>query len=161
MNTIFKKLNYRDNKTIYVVHAPDSFKGATNDMKSVAMVKTASSASGKIQFIIAFVKTQKEVDDFARTLVPRLEDDAIFWLAYPKKTSKKYACEFNRDTGWAALGRQGYEGVRMVAIDEDWSALRFRRAENIKVMTRSFAMSETGRKKVTAAKKVSKTKKVR
>jgi hypothetical protein len=48
-----------------------------------------------------------------------------------------------------------------VAIDEDWSALRFRRAENIKVMTRSFAMSETGRKKVTAAKKVSKTKKVR
>ncbi len=41
----------------------------------------------------------------------------------------------------------------MVAIDEDWSALRFRKAENIKTMTRGFAMSETGKKKVAAEKK--------
>ena len=42
--------------------------------------------------------------------------------------------------------------VRMVAIDEDWSALRFRKAEHIKTMTRSFAMSEAGKNKVAAAK---------
>jgi hypothetical protein len=154
MNTIFKKLNYRDSKTIYVLNAPDSFINATNDMKSIATVRTTPSASGKIQFIIAFVITQKEVDDFTKALIPLLDDDAIFWFAYPKKASKKYVCEFNRDTGWASLGRQGYEGVRMVAIDEDWSALRFRRAENIKVMTRSFAMSETGKKKISKTKKV-------
>jgi hypothetical protein len=154
MNTIFKNLNYRDSKTIYVLNAPDSFINATNDMKSIATVRTTPSASGKIQFIIAFVITQKEVDDFTKALIPLLDDDAIFWFAYPKKASKKYVCEFNRDTGWASLGRQGYEGVRMVAIDEDWSALRFRRAENIKVMTRSFAMSETGKKKISKTKKV-------
>ena len=38
----------------------------------------------------------------------------------------------------------------MVAIDEDWSALRFRRAEFIKAMKRdpSRAGSETGRARV-------------
>ena len=34
------------------------------------------------------------------------------------------------------MGAAGFEPVRMVAIDEDWSALRFRRAEFIKTMTR-------------------------
>ena len=59
----------------------------------------------------------------------------MVWFAYPKGSSKKYKCEFNRDTGWSAVGKQGFEPVRMVASDEDWSALRFRRVEFIKKMT--------------------------
>lgn len=47
-------------------------------------------------------------------------------------TSRRYTCEFNRDTGWAALHKAGFDTVRQVAIDEDWSALRFRRIEYIK-----------------------------
>jgi hypothetical protein len=34
-----------------------------------------------------------------------------------------------------------------VAIDEDWSALRFRKVAFIKTMTRSFAMTEEGKEK--------------
>jgi hypothetical protein len=39
----------------------------------------------------------------------------------------------------------------MVAIDEDWSALRFRRVEFIRTMTRDKkrAITEKGQKKVT------------
>ena len=70
------------------------------------------------------------------------------WYAYPKGTSKRYTCEFNRDNGWAVVGEQGFEPVRQVAIDEDWSALRFRKVSFIKTMTRSFAMTEEGKKKV-------------
>jgi len=54
------------------------------------------------------------------------------WFAYPQGTSKRYTCEFNRDTGWSALRSAGFDTVRQVAIDEDWSALRFRRVEYIK-----------------------------
>jgi hypothetical protein len=62
--------------------------------------------------------------------------DAIVWFAYPKGTSKRYTCDFNRDTGWDVLGRLGFEPVRQVALDEDWSALRFRRAEFIQSLRR-------------------------
>ncbi len=34
------------------------------------------------------------------------------------------------------MGKAGFEPVRMVAIDEDWSAVRFRRVEFIKTMNR-------------------------
>ena len=67
--------------------------------------------------------------------------------AYPKASSKRYQCEFNRDTGWAAVGVAGFESVRQVAIDEDWSALRFRRTEYVKKLTRdaSRMSSEAGK----------------
>ena len=67
----------------------------------------------------------------------------------PPGTSKKYKCEFNRDSGWLVLGAAGFEPVRMVAIDDDWSALRFRRVEHIKKMARNpdGAISTAGKSK--------------
>jgi hypothetical protein len=105
----------------------------------------------EIAFSLAFVTRQKEVDAIAKTVARKAKGDAIVWFAYPKGTSKKHQCEFNRDTGWAALGAAGFEGVRMVAIDEDWSALRFRRVEFIQTMARDKkrAMTKQGKKKVT------------
>ena len=49
------------------------------------------------------------------------------------------------------MGEAGFEPVRMVAIDEDWSALRFRRAEFIKNMTRpeEYRYSEHAKKAAT------------
>jgi hypothetical protein len=54
------------------------------------------------------------------------------WFAYPKGTSKKYTCNFNRDTGWDAMKALGFDTVGIAAIDADWTALRFRREEHIK-----------------------------
>jgi hypothetical protein len=49
------------------------------------------------------------------------------------------------------MGAAGFEPVRMVAIDEDWSALRFRRVEFIKTLERGSARALTaeGRKRAT------------
>jgi len=54
-----------------------------------------------------------------------------------------------RDDGWQVLGDIGYEGVRMVAIDEDWSALRLRKTSYIKILKHNpkRAISREGKKK--------------
>jgi hypothetical protein len=65
-------------------------------------------------------------------LAGKAEGDALLWFAYPKGTSKNYQCDFNRDTGWSVIRDAGFDTVRQVAIDDDWSALRFRRVEYIK-----------------------------
>jgi hypothetical protein len=157
MNATFKKLNLKSQGIIYVINSPDSFKKEIDEIEGETTVKTSLSGAKTITFFLGFVTKQKEVDDLTKKVVPLMDDDGVFWFAYPKGSSKRYKCEFNRDNGWAELGKQGFEGVRMVAIDEDWSALRFRKAEHIKSMTRSFAMSDEGKKKV-AAKKVAKKK---
>ena len=136
-----------------VVNAPDSFAGNIIEMKSETKVLSALSASAGVPFFLAFVTKQQEVDTWTEKIVPLLAKDGLLWFAYPKGTSKKYKCEFNRDSGWARLGKHNFEPVRMVAIDEDWSALRFRHVDNIKTMTRSRTISDAGNQKMSAVKK--------
>lgn len=157
LDPIFKKLNYKDQSTIYILDAPDSFVPNMQSMEAFAEVKNSLTGARNANFILAFVKTQRQIDGMATKVPQLLDGDAVLWFAYPKGTSKKYTCDFNRDTGWNAFGALGFEPVRMVAIDEDWSALRLRRVEHIKTMTRSFAMSEAGKKKADTAKKAAKT----
>ncbi|HEY0066542.1 MAG TPA: hypothetical protein VGB46_04245 [Flavisolibacter sp.] len=145
MTPLFNKLNLKDQKEILVVNAPESFLKETAQIEREVQVFQDPKKVKKTGFAIAFVTQQKDIDSLAPVLAGKLDGDGILWFCYPKGTSKKYKCDFNRDTGWQTLGKLGFEGVRMVAIDEDWSALRFRRAEYIKTMKRSFAMSEEGK----------------
>jgi hypothetical protein len=149
MSPIFNKLNLKSQTEILVLNAPESFEPELAALNNVTIRRNAADVK-EIGFSLAFVTKQKEVDAIARTVARKATGDAIVWFAYPKGTSKKYKCDFNRDTGWAALGAAGFEGVRMVAIDEDWSALRFRRVEFIKTMARdkNRDMSKEGKKKV-------------
>lgn len=153
MTPLFKKLNLKDQRSIHVVQAPDSFQAELKAINKTVSVATSLSDSQPVEFFLAFVTKQHEVNNWSKQVSTRLVDDGLLWLAYPKGSSKKYTCEFNRDTGWAELGKLGFEPVRQVAIDEDWSALRFRKVAHIKKMTRSFAMTSEGKQKVKATKK--------
>lgn len=148
MDAVFKKMNFKSSPTVVVVNAPVSFQPNIETMKTLTSFLDDVSAVEKTDFIIAFCTKQNEVDTVAVQAAEKLEGDGLLWFAYPKGTSKKLTCEFNRDTGWAVLGQLGFEGVRAVAIDEDWSALRFRRVEFIKKMTRSSALTELGKERI-------------
>ena len=153
MTPLFKKLNYKDQKSLHIIQAPDSFLPEMKAMGDVAKVITSLTGSEPVEFFLAFVTKQNEVNSLSKKVSKCLVEDGLLWLAYPKGSSKKYTCDFNRDSGWAELGKLGFEPVRQVAIDEDWSALRFRQVAHIKKMTRSFAMTSEGKKKAQAARK--------
>ena len=143
MTPIFKKLNLKDQNEILVINSPESFEPELASLSDVTIQRSIGDLQ-QINFSLAFVTQQAEVDNLARIIAQRAEGDAILWFAYPKASSKNYTCEFNRDTGWAVLGELGFEAVRQVAIDADWSALRFRRVEFIKTLTRAKKNRLTG-----------------
>jgi hypothetical protein len=152
MHELLKKLNHKG-QDIYCLNAPPSF---LNDLaQSGATVHNRIDAANEIEFVLVFVTLQKEIDNLVPELVPKLKGDALLWMCYPKSSSKRHKCDFNRDTGWAIMGRYNLEGVRMVAIDDDWSALRFRNVAYIKTMTRSklAALSAEGKRKTAYTKK--------
>jgi hypothetical protein len=147
MTPLFKKLNYKAQTLIACYGAPASFLPELKAMKSIAPYVLDADAKQKQNFIIIFCITQKQVDAGAKLLKTAANADAIVWFCYPKMSSKKYTCEFNRDTGWAKLGAANWEPVRAVAIDDDWTALRFKPAVQIRTMTRGMAISEEGKAK--------------
>jgi hypothetical protein len=152
MTSTFRKLNLKDQTAIVVLGSPETFEAELAALSGVAVVRNLRDAR-EIEFSLAFVTQQKEVDRLAKAIGAKAKGDAVVWFAYPKGTSKNYTCEINRDTGWQTLGDAGFEPVRMIAIDEDWSAVRFRRAEFIKTLIRDkkHALSKQGKAK--AAKK--------
>lgn len=153
-SAVFAKLNLKDQTELVVLNAPESFEHELSTLRAVSIRRGSSWLRGA-SFVLAFVTKQTEVDSLAKALTKTTAADAVVWFAYPKGSSKRYRCEFNRDTGWQALGAAGFEPVRMVAIDADWSAARFRRAEHIKRMTRdpARALSKVGKARAVKERK--------
>ncbi|MGV3762983.1 hypothetical protein [Parapedobacter sp.] len=136
MTPVFKKLNFKQQREILILNAPAEFKGEWEAIAQDTAVRHATHAIDEIEFVLTFVKTKAEIDQTTALICDKLKGDAVVWFAYPKGTSKKYRAEINRDRGWEALGKSGFEPVRQVAIDDDWSAVRFRKVEFIKTMSR-------------------------
>lgn len=153
MDQVFAKLNLKDENSLVILGAPVSFERILATLKGVRVMRTAPS-TGSIPFALAFATTQAQVDAAVRQIVPRAADDIKLWIAYPKQTSTRFTCEFNRDTGWDTLGASGYERVSQVSLDDDWSAIRFRRVEHIPMLMRdpNWALTPQGRDRATAAR---------
>lgn len=152
MSPLFAKLNFKGHARILAIDAPASFESELAALNEVA-VDRAPSSGEPYGFAIGFAVARADLDRVSAQLIAAAPGDAVVWVAYPKKTSKRYRCDFDRDSGWTALGDAGFEPVRQVAIDEDWSALRFRRVEYIKHLKRDATrtLSAQGRARTNSA----------
>ena len=130
MTSVFTKLNLKDEAEIVVLDAPASFEGELQALRKVTLRRSLGEV-GKVVFALVFATQKSQVDRLSKSLAARAEGDAVLWFAYPKGSSKRFKCDFNRDTGWDVIRAAGWDSVRQVAIDADWSALRFRRQEFI------------------------------
>ena len=131
MPTTFEKLNLKSKTEILVLNAPDSFEKELDSLRNIHVHRQLEKVKA-FEFALAFATTQAEVNRLSKAFAAKAKGDVVLWFAYPKGTSKKYKCDFNRDNGWDELRKLGFDTVRQVAIDEDWSALRFRRVESSK-----------------------------
>lgn len=151
MDKLLKKLNYKDEKEVLVLNSPDSFRGIIDLMKENTNLCEDIQKKVEVEFAIVFVMKQDEINTIVPILAEKIKGDKTIWFCYPKKTSKRYVSEINRDNGWSIMGKCSFEPVRQVSIDDDWSAIRFRNVEYIKNITRkeSFALTDKAKEMTT------------
>jgi hypothetical protein len=85
----------------------------------------SSRADGTYSFVQFFATRLSEVSTFAQRLSKHAAPDALVWISFPKKSSKLVG-NLSRDIIREAMDGAGWRAVSIVAIDEVWSALRFR-----------------------------------
>lgn len=127
MNELLKKMNYKQGLAA-VLNAPKEFEPILTAWKpevEVLRELPAEDSEKKIAFILVFAASEKDVMSRIPSLKPRVGPGTVFWVAFPKKTSPTYASDINRDILWKLMEPMGFSPNRNVAIDEDWSALRF------------------------------------
>ena len=78
-----------------------------------------------LDFVIVFVGSAADIRKLAQPAVKSLREDGMLWLCYPKLTGT-INTDISRDRGWEPVNDLGFAGVRQIAIDSTWSALRFR-----------------------------------
>ena len=112
--SLAKKLNIKEGMKVQVIGKP-----ADVDLGDVA-VAASSTAEG----VIVFVKRLADVDATCGPLVDAAKEDRIAWIVYPK--AGQLGTDLYRDVLWKHLLMKGIQGVRQIAIDDVWSAMRFR-----------------------------------
>jgi hypothetical protein len=86
----------------------------------------------KLNFVQLFVNNRLELENWLPRVIPRLNDDAIFWVTYPKQSSK-VKTDINRDSlAEIVQDISTYRPVSAVSVDEKWSAMRLREKEKVK-----------------------------
>ena len=132
MKNLLDKLNYKGQKRISVINDEGAFIQSIYSEINDLVIDQKIDPRYPYEFIIIFVKTIAEVEQIAPITIHNLKADGVLWFCYPKKTSSKYSSDIDRDHGWKVLNDSGLYGIRLVSIDQDWSAFRFRNKKYIK-----------------------------
>ncbi|CAN7745254.1 hypothetical protein LJR153_006546 [Paenibacillus sp. LjRoot153] len=119
---LLKKLRYKEGRAL-VMQAPEGYKLGIEDH---------GAPSGTYEFVQLFINHAADVDTWVHKAIAHLNEDALFWITYPKQSSK-IKTDINRDSLFALVGDStDYRAVSNVAVDDTWSALRFRHKSKVK-----------------------------
>lgn len=119
---LMNKLKYREGRA-GVAYKPEELPSE---------LEKADEPTGTYAFLLVFAGNAREAMERIKGAIPHLEEDAVFWLAYPKKSSG-IKTDINRDIIWRMVEAEtDYTLVSNVSIDSTWSALRLRRKDKTK-----------------------------
>jgi hypothetical protein len=121
-----QKLQLKEGQGVSVLNAPQ---GYLEKLEVGLAGNTISSEAGSnLEAVILFVSSLAEAKELAPGAIQAARPDALLWIAYPKGSSKVKA-DVNRDSLWEAVKPMGLRPVRLIALDETWSVMRFRPVE--------------------------------
>ncbi|MDP4145940.1 MAG: DUF3052 domain-containing protein [Bacillota bacterium] len=132
MNPVLKKIKYTEQNPVLILNAPEEYQDVLKDINS----EIHTEIKGTYKFIQVFVKSMDEVKSVIEDVTSALDGDGYLWICYPKGTSKKYKSDCKRDVLVDAISPYNFLGVTLVAIDNDWSAMRFRDVKYIKSLNK-------------------------
>jgi hypothetical protein len=132
MDALLAKLNYKGQKRVAIIDTPQNFiEYFENALKGV-QIDNEIDPRFPYEFLVLFVRTVGDVERLAPMALHNLISDGKLWFVYPKKGSKTLRSDLDRDHGWEILTNRGLDKVRLVSVDKEWSALRFRNVRFIK-----------------------------
>ena len=127
--SLLEKLQLKDEKNLLLQGLPLAIEKQFIKL-SFSKNVTPLLKSKRIDFALIFAFSQKQLKEILKDVIPALHAEAKFWVAYPKASSK-IASDLSRDASWDFIAAHGFETVRMVAVDNLWSAVRFKKPETL------------------------------
>lgn len=133
---LLEKLQLKDEKNLLIQGLPSSvekqFVKLSYNKNLTPLLKTR-----KVDFALIFAINQLQLNNILKELFSALHYDCKLWIAYPKTTSK-IVSDLNRDASWDILSKNDYEAIRQVTLDHVWTAMRFKKIDQLPNKNRTF-----------------------
>ena len=129
INSIVRKLGIKPGMRVLIVSAPPAYLKLLAPLPEGVVISSVK--DGTYPFIQFFPTSLADISKLVPGLLKHAAPGALLWIAYPKKTSG-IESDLSRDLISEAMNGTGWRPVSIIAIDEVWSALRFRPVEDVK-----------------------------
>lgn len=117
-----KKLGIKEGHIVLLVNEPSHYILLFEDMPEVNYVENPPRES--IDFIHLFCTRKVDFEKQSLQLKPALKMTGMLWVSWPKGSSK-IETDLNRDYIREYLLENGLVDVKVCAVDQDWSGLKF------------------------------------
>lgn len=129
MTSVVKKLGLKPGMRALVLGAPSGYMNSLVPLPD--RIEVSRRLGGAHEFVQFFATNKSDIVKSAKKLLQSAAPGALVWITYPKKTSGVDS-DLSRESVWAAMKGTGWRPVSQIAIDEVWSALRFRPTQDVK-----------------------------
>lgn len=123
LSPLIKKLQLRPGLRALLLNAPQGYLESLGELPEGVRFDTQPAV--QYDFVQVFIKDSLEYQRFYPEAQSAIKFDGLLWICYPKKTGT-ISSDLSRDIIWELTRGSGLHPVTQIAIDETWSALRFR-----------------------------------
>lgn len=121
---LLKKLGIKPGYSVLTVDEPDHYLDILGDFPPEATLVNADH-NKPIDFIHVFCRDEESLHNTLPTLKEKLDKNGTLWVSWIKKASKKYDWTIT-DMDVRNFGLKiGLVDVKVCAVDDDWSGLKF------------------------------------
>lgn len=133
MEKLLKKLGCKGEQRVAVLNADDDIYNSLPATCGTITVDRTIDLRFPYYFVVVFVRNAAEVREVTPRIIHNLYADGILWYCFPSKKSTKYKHRgLTLERGWKALHDIAFKSIRVVEVDDEWVAIRFRNSKYIK-----------------------------
>ena len=130
MTPITKKLQIKPNTNWLFVNAPEDYLVYIDPLPDG--VQTSFEAGGSFDGIQLFVKNSGELAEVLKDVQSSLKPETVIWITFPKKNTA-IPTDLEMMSSWAEAGKYGLRPVSSAAINQIWTALRFKPEDKVNI----------------------------
>ena len=125
-NALVKKLqlNLKRGGRARVLNAPEGYLESVGELPFG--VEWTNDDTPALEFVQVFIQEHAALEQALKQAFELVRPDGVLWICYPKGAVRTPQ-NISRDSLWRAVSEgYGWEGVTLISIDRQWTAMRFR-----------------------------------
>ncbi len=135
LSALAKKLRLASNQAVAILNSPPGYLDLLAPGPST--VVTAAKPDQAYDAVQLFVSSTDELRTLGPTAIRAVKPEGVLWITYPNGGRTRGATDLPATPWWTKrdvlgeiTGETGYRPVAFVSIDDNWTALRFKRSQN-------------------------------